>query len=273
MKRGRPLRSRVEGLRTKLWCLAVHQKAAAKGRSVESALGKDGRWNSLWDRYCRGLVAPSQPRITRIEAVLSGTAQYYTSPIWRSYSPKQWTRLELELAMQQLEPASYQSLRPKFRPSKEAISTEGSPRSSGENKEEGSDPDLPKIRRYAKAVARALKRVSHPVHGMDALSTIFLIVQDLRLMRRNDELRIFFVAWVEAEKLRHQHPLLKYLPIDLFHRPLACEEETMASDMRQHIRTTLGLTSRQPLSAGSIFVYLGRGPSWMQLARSRNLPG
>lgn len=228
----------------------------------------------MWDRYCRGLVAPSQPRIDRIEKILKGTAQYYNSPLWRSYSPRKWTRLELELAAQKLEPIVYKLVRPKLplfgetkRQKEFRILFYGDTSRYVETR----NPELEKIRNYAKALALALERVPDATLGMGALDTIFLMMQDLRMTRKMDELQVFCIAWTEAERLRRQHPMLKYFPEDLFHQPVACIEESIPPLFLEYIRTSQNIRRDEAISPSAIFWYLQDGPSWEIIARSMGL--
>lgn len=301
MAKGRPARSRFERTRIKIWSLAVHLQVIAKKRSLESLLGEDGKQESMWDRYNRGLAAPSETRLDRIEKVLRGTAQYYRSPIWRLYSPKKWTRLEFEMAIRELDPLFRYALRPQK--GKYRLTSRGAERAEkkiarrerrrearrGKNPppwqemfdDDGDlepeefelpEPHPPKLRFYfAVILARALEALADPKLGMSALNTIFLMLIELHKHKNMKFYYVMCLAWTEAEKLRHRHPLLKHLPLDLFHQALLPAVKLFQPLFLENIRSARGLPAGAPIQGSDIFWALESEPHWKETARKFEL--
>lgn len=259
----------------------MYQEANARKATVEGLLGYDGKWASMWDRYCRGLVAPSESRLNRIERVLEGTAHYYRSPLWRSYSPRKWSRLELELAVQKLDPSFRYALRP---PDGEYDDThywivasaeevvDGETEEEEEEEEEDDDPEIKKMRVYfGKVLVQALKKIPDPKLGMSAMNTIYLMLQELRMLKKFEYFTILCMAWSDAEKIRHEHPLLKHLPIDIFHQPIAPLAKYLPPIYLEFIRKNRNINSEGNIQSSDIFWFLQNRSDWMRLARTASL--
>lgn len=263
----------------------MHLEANARNASIEDLLGYDGRWESMWIRYCRGVVAPSESRLNRIEKILHGTAQYYRSPLWRLYSPRKWNRLELELAIRKLNPIFRQVLRPQNGEYEDLLycKDQGAAEIDEESKdtvdeyvfgEEDKEKEeyVIKMRVYfGLALIRALQKLSDPKLGMSALNTIFLMLQDLYLNKDFDHSLILCQAWVDAEKYCRKHPLLKHLPIDLFHQGVMPLAELLPNHILSFIRNSKNIPCGNELRPSDIFWFLKNGPNWEVSARTREL--
>ncbi|WP_143432932.1 hypothetical protein [Herbaspirillum camelliae] len=238
--------------------------------------------------------------MNRIEKVLKGTAQYYRSPIWCLYSPKKWTRLEFELAIRELDPLFRHALRP--RQGKYRLTSPGAERAEKKiarserrrdrrrgkrppppqdmfsvqepEPEEAppSEPPPPKMRFYFSVIlTRALEALSDPKLGMSALSTIFLMLIELHKLKNRSFYYVMCLGWIEAEKLRHQHPLLKHLPLDLFHRALNPAIKLLTSKSQEMIRTGRDMSSGEPIDGSDVFWFFSSEKSWKDRAREFDL--
>ncbi|WP_343742769.1 hypothetical protein [Herbaspirillum huttiense] len=267
MKRGRPFRGRFEATRIKIWTLAALEEANRREKSVEELLGYDGQWHGMWIRYCRGVVAPSESRLNRIEKVLQGTAQYYRSPIWSLYSPKRFDEDDLERHIDKLAPPfrsrlrwdfeDYQHLPPWLEPIEEELA---------EVDEDGKfESDI--VFYYRELLEEVILKITDPKLGMSALNTLFLMLQEQLLRGNTAGVETLSIAWTMAEELRHRHPLLKHLPIDIFHRALIPLTDLMSWTLKGHGNMSLFKTKQPDTAWESLFEHLSRQPHWLPTAQ------
>lgn len=266
-KKGRPFRGRFEATRIKIWALAALEEANSRGKSVEELLGYDGQWHGMWIRYCRGVVAPSESRLNRIEKVLPGTAQYYRSPIWSLYSPKRFDEDDLDRQITRLAPFFRSKLRwdygdydrgpPWLEPIEEELA----------EVDENGNFDSETVFYYREFIEEVLSKIPDQKLGMSALNTLFLMLQEQLLKDNLDGVQTISIAWTMAEELRHRHPLLKHLPIDIFHRALIPLTELLSWTTEGTWNMSL-FGAKQPGSAWEgLFEHLSRQPHWLPTAQ------
>lgn len=195
-KPGRPERPPLEDVRTHVWAQAVCVAAHADPRRLEAILGLDGRWNGLWSRYVRGLVSPAPERVIRINKILPGTRRYFDSPFWILIENGDFTRSELRDCALWLDKL-FQDL------------FIASPRAANSLFwRNAADP-------YT-ALNESLRLVGYAPYGLDALTSILLVIRESELLQDAWLYLAGLQAWASAAHLKQQHPILKHLPDRLF---------------------------------------------------------
>jgi hypothetical protein len=106
---------------------------------------------------------------------------------------------------------------------------------------------------------------------MNAMDTIYLMLQELRMFGKFKYFFILCLAWSDAEKIRRQHPLLKHLPIDIFHQPVAPLAKYFSLPLLEFIRKERNIGRDDAIPASDIFWFLQNNSSWKKIARDASL--
>lgn len=271
IKKGRPFRGRFEATRIKIWTLAAYEEANRREKSVQELLGYDGQWHGMWIRYCRGVVAPSESRLNRIEKVLPGTAQYYRSPIWSLYSPRRFDEDDLERYIDKLAGHFKSKLRWDFEDYDELPPWLNSIEEELADLDEDNDfePDI--VFYYRELIEDILLKIPDRKLGMSALNTLFLMLQEKILRRDIGGVETISIAWTMAERRRRLHPLLRHIPIDAFHRALIPVTDLLSWTMEDDRNLSLFEMERSDSAWESLFVHLSQHASWLPTAQEYDL--
>lgn len=189
---GRPERDPVEFFRTTFWARSVCVAANASARELEPALGKDGHWLGVWSRYERGLVSPSRKRLIRIDKKLPNTGRYYFCPLWGLLRDFAFTQNDLRDAVMWLKPL--------FR---RAFINDG-PSSTGLFWRNKVNP--------IGTLDAACRLLKDSEYGLDALTTILLILREAEVMQDAWAYLQAIQAWGDVELLKSAHPVLRHFP-------------------------------------------------------------
>lgn len=252
---GRPERSRIENVRTKVWALAVLKMSAGSHTSLSDILGEAGKWEGVWKRYCLGLVSPSESRLRRVDQELPGSSQYYRCPIWITSDLKSWNRKtrvgvngadQLKWRLDEIRAVESTIPRSFFYYLNHCLV---------------SYRDYPSSIRFLRP---CLKLLANANGGISALSYLYIRIQHAII---SEHARLFCVlagAWTLAEKMRIHHPILKHIPQDLFQRAL---EGLQNND--KFLREVLDLMKIEPegpMSYIEIYSHFDRGIHWRDIA-------
>ncbi|WP_144424117.1 hypothetical protein [Herbaspirillum hiltneri] len=215
MTTGRPLRNRFEKTRTKFWTAVVYKEIAERGLGIDEVLGTDGKWNNIWSRYHRGLVAPSKARLMRIDKALPGTKSYYSAPLWSLWTRDQWSWANLLRSRYDLPPIFQQAfdLEDELREA-DRIRLKKKPGPTSVN-------DIWYSNFFAgNLLTKSFAMIQDRRIGIGALSAILMMLYESKL--RGDVVAYFCLsaAWAQAERERHKHPFLHLLPLTVFNAPL-----------------------------------------------------
>lgn len=174
-----------------LWVRSVEIAAQRPPSRFEEVLGEDGRWDGLWERYARGIVSPSPNRLKKIARVLPGTDRYYLCPIWNLLRTKESTWTDLRNAVIWLgDPFRSAFIRNEHSVNGHFWRSDFSPNS---------------------ILSEATRLVSDPEHGLDALTSIALIVREAELRQDGWLYLEALKAWANIDNLKEYHPVLANL--------------------------------------------------------------
>lgn len=197
-KRGRPQRSPLEAQRIKLWVKGVCVAAGRAPNELSDVLGEDGVWNGMWSRYSRGIVAPMQQRLERIDTAFPGSARYYSSPLWMLVVEREFSWSELRVMAEWL--------RKLFR---DAIL--GDARKSCVHGKFWAIPS-----NSYEILMKAGMLIEDQKFGLDALTVILFILRQAELQQDGELYLHAMKTLATAEMRKEAHPVLSALPQRFF---------------------------------------------------------
>lgn len=207
-KRGRPPKSSLLRKQTMLWTNSIKVLSGVRSlRELETTLAADGVWDGVWSRYARGLVAPSKARITRIEALLPGTAQYFYADFWRLLENRPYLWSELDEVVERFPPGVFPELRRQGRFGRLCIA--------------GNDSHF---------LTAAEKIVGDGDNGHHALATILVLIREAELLQDGRQYIRALQAWARASKEKSSHTVLRSLPYAVFEAVIAPVRDLVFSE-------------------------------------------
>lgn len=100
--------------------------------------------------------------------------------------------------------------------------------------------------------------------GVSALTYLYIRIQHAVVVEHPSLFCILAGAWTLAEKMRNNHPILKHIPQDLFHRAL---EGVQNNDkFSREVFDLMGIEPGRSISYVEIYSHFDRGPHWRNLA-------